>query len=99
MEAFEDEAHEQEMLARVEKDGLRINQVQGNLMEYITANLKIEDFMRCLSEEMWLREVLKDVASNNSFVRSRALSMWGQHQGWLGKKNKKEANYDVEFKG
>ena len=99
MDVHQDEDEERDALEELAKGEFKINEKQGRLMEYIAANLKVEDFMNALSEEMWLREILKDVGSTNSFVRSRALSMWGQYQGWLGKgKGKaKEVAQDVDF--
>ena len=98
MEIHEDEAAEGDALRDLAKGEFKLNDKQGRLMEYITANLKIEDFINCLSEEMWLREVLKDVGSDSPFVRMNALRMWGSHQGFLSKKNKgQEAVRDVEF--
>jgi len=98
MELHDNEDEEKDALAEMAKGEFKLNDKQGRLMEYITANLKIEDFLNCLSEEMWLREVLKDVASPNPFIRQRALGMWGKHQGYLGdKKTKDKVIKDVEF--
>lgn len=56
----------------------KLNEKQRRLMEYVKANIPISGFAEVLTEELWLREILKDVDSENPYVRTRALSMLGQ---------------------
>lgn len=98
MDVQQDPEAEADALKLMAAGEFKINDQQARIMDYIRANLKIEEFAACLSEEMWLREVLKDVESPNGFIRSRALSMWGQYAGWLKKNQaKKEERHEVEF--
>jgi hypothetical protein len=98
MDIHDDEAAEAEELREKAEHEYKVNIKQERLAEYIAAGLKIEGFLDLLSEEMWLREIIKDALSPNPFVRTRALSMWGQHQGFLGKgKAKGSVKHDVEF--
>lgn len=98
MDVHDNEDEEKDALREMAEGEFKLNEKQGRLMEYVAANLKVEEFMACLSEEMWLREVLKDVAHQNPFIRQRALAMWGQYQGYLGKKKgKAEPVREVDF--
>lgn len=87
MDAFKDEADEDALLAMA-KGEYKFDDKSRRLMEYIRANLPVEGFAELLKnsgEEVWLREILKDVGSPNPFVRMNALRMWGQYGGWLKK--------------
>jgi hypothetical protein len=98
MDTHDDEQAEAEALREAAEHEFKINGKQERLAKYLAEGLKIEGFLDILSEEMWLREIIKDAMSPNAFVRSRALSMWGQYHGWLGKgKSKKDIKHDVEF--
>lgn len=98
MDIHDDEETEREELREKAEHEFKINDKQDRLAKYIAEGLKIEGFLALLSEEMWLREIIKDAMSPNPFVRTRALSMWGQYQGWLGKgKAKGQEKADVEF--
>lgn len=98
MEVHDNEDQEKDALREMAEGEFKINDKGKRILEYVAANLSIEGFMESLSEEIWLREVLKDVSSPNAFIRQRAIAMWGQYMGWLGKKTKeKEEIKDVEF--
>lgn len=98
MEVHDTPESERDLLNEKAGEEFKLNEKQGRLMEYIAANLKIEDFMNALSEEMWLREVLKLAQSQDEYVRLNALRMWGNSLGHLGKKGKKnDVNREVEF--
>jgi hypothetical protein len=86
MDVYNDEADE-DALRQMAKGEYKLDDKSVRMMDYIKANLPIEGFAELLknSEDIWLREVLKDVASTNPFVRMNALRMWGQHCGWLKK--------------
>ena len=78
----------------------KLNAKQQRLMEYVKANIPISGFAEVLTEELWLREVLKDVDSANPYVRTRALSMLGQFMGISGPGAKKKTaapGVEVEF--
>lgn len=66
-----------------------LNNKQERLLEYIRQNIPVSGFLDVLSEDMWLREVLKDVDSKVPSVRGNALRMWGQYQGFLHSKGAK----------
>lgn len=68
-------------------------------VEYIKANIAISGFAELITEELWLREILKDVDSTNPFCRTRALSMLAKYLNIGGKGNKKDVKVDVEFEG
>jgi hypothetical protein len=98
MEIHDNEDEEKDALREMCEGEFKMDEKSGRLMEYVAANLKVADFMNCLSEEMWLREVLKDVSSPNAFIRQRALAMWGKYQGFLGsKKERHEPIKEVDF--
>ena len=99
MEIHDNEDEEKDALREMAEGEFKVNEKGKRILEYIAANISIEDFATSLSEEVWLREVLKDVSSQNAFIRQRAIAMWGQYMGWLGKKQKKEqeAHGEVEF--
>jgi len=86
MDVYKDEGDE-DALNELAKGEYKFDDKSKRMMDYIKANLPIEGFSELLknSEEVWLREVLKDVASTNPFVRMNALRMWGQYCGWLKK--------------
>lgn len=99
MDVHDNEDAEKDALREMAEGEYKVNDKGKRILEYVSANISIEGFMESLSEEIWLREVLKDVSSPHPFVRQRAIAMWGQYMGWLGKKNKagKEEVKDVEF--
>lgn len=88
MDVFKDEADEKDSLEQLAKGEYKFDDKSKRLLEYIKANLPVEGFAELLKhngEEVWLREILKDVGSTNPFVRMNALRMWGQYSGWLKK--------------
>lgn len=98
METHDSEDSERDLMSERAAEEFKLNDKQGRLMEYIAANLKIEDFRHALSEEMWLREVLKLAQSDDPYVKLNALRMWGNHMNHLGKKGKgAEMPKEVEF--
>lgn len=98
MEVHDNEDEEKDALRELAEGEYKVNEKGKRILEYVAANISIEGFMETLSEEVWLREVLKDVSSTNPFIRQRAIGMWGQYMGWLGKKQKKENPvHDVDF--
>lgn len=100
MEIHDNPEAERDALRDMAEGEFKVNDKSKRVMEYIAANISIEDFASALTEEIWLREVLKDVSSTNAFIRQRAIGMWGQYMGWLGKKQKKDSEdvvKDVQF--
>ncbi len=98
MEVHDDETAEGDALRELAAGEYKLAEKQERLRSYIKAGIPISDFIAELSEDMWLREVLKDLDSTNPFVRTQALRMWGSYQGFLGKKGQKqEPKIDVEF--
>lgn len=75
----------------------KLNSQQKRIMEYAKANIPISGFAELLTEELWLREVLKDVDSPNPYCRTRALSMLQQYLGIGGKGKKKNEKIEVDF--
>ena len=74
---FDDPLLDPDLKERAEHE-YKLNEKQRRLMEYVKANIPISGFAEVLTEELWLREILKDVDSENPYVRTRALSMLGQ---------------------
>ncbi len=78
----------------------KLNDKQRRLMEYVKQNIPVSGFAEVLTEELWLREILKDVDSPNPYVRTRALSMLGQYLKVTGpnaKSGKGVGHVEVEF--
>lgn len=98
MDVHLNEEAEDDALREMAKGEFKLDDKGQRVLEYIKNNLSIKDFAESLSEEMWLREVLKDVQSENPFVRSSAIRMWGQYANYLKKNQKGEARkVEVEF--
>lgn len=94
---FEDDALIPDLSEQAEHE-YKLNEKQRRLMQYVKQNIPISGFAEVLTEELWLREILKDVDSENPYVRTRALSMLGQYLKILGSNGKKGAPGGVEVK-
>ena len=78
---------------------------QARALLFIRKGLPIKDFTAVLTEELWVREVLKDLEASTcrecrkhySAARSKALDLFGQYMGILGNKSKKKMNRTVTF--
>lgn len=74
-------------------------------LEYIKAGAPIKGFAELLSDELWLREILKDLdakpchvcANRVSAARSKAIQLLGEHLGLIGNKSKKKSKKEVTF--
>jgi len=75
-------------------------------LDLIRKDLPIQNFSQLLGEDLWLREVLKDLAQPTpckfckatvSAARTKALSVFGEWLGILGSKSKKKSKRDVVF--
>ncbi len=64
------------------------NRRQEKAIDYIRKNIPISGVADVLTEDLWLREVLKDIDSDNYSVRSKALEMLGKYIGVLGAKGR-----------
>lgn len=81
------------------------NQLQDAL-DYIKANMPITGFAGLLGDDLWLREVLKDLDQPEpckfckvraGAARTKALVLLGEWLGILGSKAKKKSKRDVVF--
>lgn len=71
---------------------------QERALEFIKKNIPIRDVADVLTEDLWLREVIKDVDSKYPATRSKALEMLGKYLGLLGARGAKPgARKHVEF--
>lgn len=75
-------------------------------LDLIRKDLPIQNFSQLLGEDLWLRELLKDLAQPEpckfcktkvSAARSKALQVFGEWLGILGSKSKKKSKRDVVF--
>lgn len=81
------------------------NQLQDAL-DLIRKDLPIQNFAQLLGEDLWLREVLKDLEqptpckfckSKCGAARTKALALFGEWLGVLGSKSKKKSKREVVF--
>lgn len=81
------------------------NQLEDAL-DYIRANMPITGFAGLLGEDLWLREVLKDLDQPEpckfckvkvGAARTKALVLLGEWIGVIGNKSKKKSKRDVVF--
>lgn len=63
-----------------------LQEEQAKMVGYILKNLPIGSIASKLTEDLWLREVLRDIHTSKGFPRTRALAMLGQYLGLLQKK-------------
>lgn len=84
----------------------KIEDKQAEALSYIRQNLPIAGFKELLGEDLWLREVLKDLApmepckfckAKVSASRSKALQILGEWLGILGNKSKQKSKREVVF--
>lgn len=74
----------------------KLDEKQARMLLYIKKNLPISGFSEVLTEELWLREVLKDI-DRVGFARTQALRMLGEYLGILGKRVPKSKSVNVVF--
>lgn len=78
----------------------------SDALDLIRKDLPIQNFSQLLGEDLWLREVLKDLEqvtpcpnckAKCGAARTKALSLFGEWLGVLGSKSKKKSKRDVVF--
>ena len=77
----------------------------SDALDYIRANMPITGFAGLLGEDLWLREVLKDLdtepcshcQTRAGAARTKALVLLGEWIGVIGNKAKKKSKRDVVF--
>ncbi len=87
------------------KQKFGLDQKQAEALKYIRDGVPLKNFADILSEEMWLRELLKDMEANQCKVckkfssagRSKALQMFAEWAGLLGSNSKKKSKKTVTF--
>jgi len=88
------------------KHRFKIEEKQADALELIRKNLPIAGFAQLLGEELWLRELLKDLEGKEpckfckatcSAARTKALCLLGEWLGVLGSKAKKKSKREVVF--
>lgn len=79
MDVIEDKFDDEGDLREAAEHEYKLNEKQRRLMQYVKQNIPVSGFAEVLTEELWLREILKDVDSENPYVRTRALSMLAQY--------------------
>ena len=83
----------------------KIETKQAEAMDLIRKGLPIADFAKLLGEDLWLRELLKDLESpccklcksKVSAARSKAIQLLGEWLGTIGSKAKKKSKREVVF--
>lgn len=83
----------------------KLDAKQAEALELIRKGLPIADFTQLLGEELWLRELLKDLEGSNCKVckhkaspaRTKAIQFLGEWLGVLGSKAKKKSKREVVF--
>ena len=83
----------------------KMDSKQMEAIEYIRKNVPIAGFSQLLGEELWLRELLKDLEGKACPAcsrtagpgRSKALQLLGEWLGVIGNKAKKKSKRDVVF--
>lgn len=78
---------------------------QAEAIDFIRKNLPIAGFSQLLGEELWLRELLKDLEAPPCKVcghkagpaRSKAIQLLGEWLGCVGSKSKKKSKREVVF--
>ena len=63
----------------------KLDAKQARVVEWIRKNLPIAGFANLIGEELWLREIIKDLEKPGP-ARSQALKMLGEYLGVLGKR-------------
>jgi hypothetical protein len=89
VDSFDDLPDELLDATRKAKEEFGFNKKQERALDYIRKNIPISGIADILTEDLWLREVLKDVDSPNPSTRSKALEMVGKFIGALGGKGAK----------
>ena len=87
------------------KHRFKLDEKQQEAINFIRQNLPISGFSQLLGEELWLREILKDLEGSNCRVckrscgpaRTKALQLLGEWLGILGSKAKKKSKREVIF--
>lgn len=78
----------------------------ADALDLIRKDLPIQNFSQLLGEDLWLREVLKDLEqptpcklckSKCGAARTKALALFGEWLGVLGSKSKKKSKREVVF--
>lgn len=83
----------------------KLDAKQAEAIDLIRKGLPIADFSALLGEELWLRELLKDLQGTACKVckhtagpaRSKAIQLLGEWLGILGSKAKKKSKREVVF--
>lgn len=78
---------------------------QAEAIDFIRKNLPIAGFSQLLGEELWLRELLKDLEGSccptckgkAGAARSKAIQLLGEWLGCVGSKAKKKSKREVVF--
>lgn len=78
---------------------------QSEALKLIRDGVPIKNFAEILGEELWLRELLKDLEANqcrhckkfSSAARSKAIQLIGEWMGLIGNKSKKKSKKTVSF--
>ena len=82
-----------------------LNEKEARALLMIRQGLPLKDFTRVLTEELWVREVIKDLeigkckycSRTAGPARTKALQLMGEWMGILGSKSKKKMNRTVSF--
>lgn len=77
--------------------GFRLDEKMEAAREHIRKGKAIKGFSKLLDHEFWLREILRDIDSDNPTVRSRALGMLGQYMGILSDHKSRHRKAKVVF--
>ena len=83
---------------RVEDQPVELEQSHQELIARVLSEVPLAQLREILSEELWVKEVLKDVDSRIPSVRTKALELWGKYLGLLQQKSKAGSKIkEVEF--
>lgn len=82
-----------------------LDQEQAEALALIQKGLPLSKFTDILTEEFWIRELLKDLEDRqcqhckkfSSTARTKALQMYAEWAGLIGNKAKKKSRKEVTF--
>ena len=82
----------------MEDQPVELEQSHQELIARVLSEVPLAQLREILSEELWVKEVLKDVDSRIPSVRTKALELWGKYLGLLQQKSKAGSKIkEVEF--
>lgn len=66
----------------------KLDKKQAQAIGWIKKNVPISGFLSLITDELWVREIMKDIEEGRPQQRTAALKMLGEWLGTLGKNTK-----------